>query len=86
MEEKKTKRQELEERLSEVGLSLSIIADGENNTKAILSRDKKEVLSIRENSEEAACEKVAELFNDAMMCYKLKRIFGDALAGVIIIK
>ena len=82
----KTKRQLLEELLSELKLSCSITNDGGEVKVTLITGEGKEFTSFTCATEEVACEKAISLVHDAMICLELKRIFGDSLIGVMIVK
>ena len=85
--EEKTTRQELEEILAKLGISMSSSQDGEKTVLTLQDEeDSREVLKITEDSEEAAYKKVLDALFDAMVCYKAIHIFGDLLGGIVIIK
>lgn len=88
MEEKKTKKQQLEEFATNLGYTISITAA--DKVKVSLQREDKEIASITNDTEESACKKVLELLYYAKLyaklCVRVKKAFGDALVAVIIPK
>ena len=83
--EEKTLRQELEELLAKLSITISF-QEGEEEVAAILDSEEGEIAKITDSTEEAVCKKVLSILSDAVLCMRAREVFGDALAGVIIIK
>jgi hypothetical protein len=77
------RQEELTKFLAQELPTLSVTVVG---TVVTLKDSEKEILSIAGTSSEDACAKMLELLVDAFICAKLSLQFGDALAGIIIVK
>ncbi len=77
------RQEELTKFLAQELPTLSVTVVG---TVVTLKNSEKEILSITGTSSEDACAQMLELVVDALICAKLRRHFGNALAGIIIVK